>query len=284
MGGHCPTRGCVAGGAADGYGLLTVRVALITGGGRGLGRGVALALARDGFSLALGFRRDRDAAAATADDCAAAAVSADQRFTLHQGDVASAVDRQRMVAEVADQLGGIDVLINNAGMAPRQRRDLTDASEESFREVLDANLIGPHFLTQLVARSWLEQGAAGSDADANRAVVFITSISAEYASPTRGEYCVSKAGLTMSRQLWAARLANEGVAVFEVRPGIMQTDMTDAVRDRYDPLIAEGLVPQRRWGTAADVGDAVSALLSGKLGFSQGTVLDVDGGFQLRRL
>ena len=257
-----------------------MRVALITGGGRGLGRGVALALARDGFSLALGYRSNRDAAAATAQDCEVAAVSADQRFTLHQGDVASPDDRRRTVHQVADQLGGIDVLINNAGMAPRQRLDLIEATEESFREVLDANLVGPHFLTQLVAQRWLED--PGGDTD--RAVVFITSISAEYASPTRGEYCVSKAGLTMSRQLWATRLADEGVAVFEVRPGIMRTDMTDAVRDRYDPLIAEGLVPQRRWGTAADVGNAVAALLSGKFGFSQGTVVDVDGGFQLRRL
>ena len=262
-----------------------MRVALITGGGRGLGRGVALALARDGFSLALGYRSNRDAAAATAQDCEVAAVSADQRFTLHQGDIASPDERRRTVHQVADQLGGIDVLINNAGMAPRQRLDLIEATEESFREVLDANLVGPHFLTQLVARHWLERDdRVVGDAAAGRAVVFITSISAAYASPTRGEYCVSKAGLTMSRQLWATRLADEGVAVFEVRPGIMRTDMTDAVRDRYDPLIAEGLVPQRRWGTAADVGNAVAALLSGKFGFSQGTVVDVDGGFQMRRL
>lgn len=261
-----------------------MRVALITGGGRGLGRGIALALSRDGFSLALGYRGNRDAAAQTAEDCSAVAGSADQQFTLHQGDVTSANDRKRMVQEAAAQLGGIDVLINNAGMAPRQRLDLLQASEGSFRDVLDANLIGPHFLTQLVAQYWIAEGTAGSAVAPGRAVVFVTSISAEYASPARGEYCVSKAGLTMSRQLWATRLADEGIAVFEVGPSIMQTDMTDSMRDRYDAIIADGLVPQRRWGTAADVGDAVAALLSGRFGFSQGTVVDVDGGFQLKRL
>jgi 3-oxoacyl-[acyl-carrier protein] reductase len=263
-----------------------MRVALITGGSRGLGRGIALALARDGFSLALGYRSNAEAAAHTAQHCADVAPSPEQRFTVHQGDVGSAHDRARTVRDATEQLGEIDVLVNNAGMAPRQRLDLLEATEESFREVLDANLVGPHFLTQLVAQRWLDRDPDAPEraAAATRAVVFVTSISAEYASPQRGEYCVSKAGLTMSRQLWATRLADFGVAVFEVRPGIMQTDMTSAAHQHYEPLISAGLVPQRRWGTAADVGDTVAALLSGAFRFSQGAVVDVDGGFQLKRL
>ena len=270
-----------------------MRVALVTGGGRGLGRGIALALARDGFSLALGYRSNTAAARQTSRECAQVAPSSEQRFTLHRGDVGSCEDRARVVGEATEQFGEIDVLVNNAGMAPRQPLDLVEATEESFREVLDANLVGPHFLTQLVAKRWLDHtdntdrtahdGRGGATA-APRAVVFITSISAAYASPQRGEYCVSKAGLTMSRQLWATRLADEGVAVFEVRPGIMETEMTEPAHERYDPLIASGLVPLRRWGTAADVGDAVAALLSGAFRFSHGSVVDVDGGFQLKRL
>ena len=143
------------------------------------------------------------------------------------------------------------------------------------------NLAGPHFLTQAVARRWLGDAARPPRP---RSVVFVTSISAEYASTTRGEYCISKAGLSMSRELWAARLAEEDIAVYEVRPGIMRTDMTAAVTAKYDALIADGLVPQRRWGTAEDVGLAVAALLSGAFPFSQGTVIDVDGGFRLKRL
>ena len=157
--------------------------------------------------------------------------------------------------------------------------DLIDSTEQSFDEVWACNLSGPHFLTQLLARRWLEIPRPGS-----RSVVFITSISAEYASPTRPEYCISKAALSMSRQLWAARLAQEDVSVFEIRPGIMETDMTAGVKEPYDSLIAEGLVPQRRWGQPSDVGDAVAAMVSGAFQFSQGTVVDVDGGFSLKRL
>ena len=159
--------------------------------------------------------------------------------------MASAADRQRLVDEVHSEYGELDALVNNAGIAPRRRDDLIDATEESFDEVLQVNLAGPHFLTQAVARRWL---AAEVRPARPRSVVFVTSISAEYASTARGEYCISKAGLSMSRELWAARLAEEDIAVYEVRPGIMRTDMTAAVTAKYDALIADGLVPQRRWG------------------------------------
>ena len=262
--------------------------ALVTGGSRGLGRGVAVALAGGGFSAAICYRSDEAAARRTLEACCrkaeermAAGAPPGQRFTAHRADVASAADRRRLLDEVHAEFGGLDALVNNAGIAPRRRDDLIDATEESFDEVLRVNLSGPHFLTQAVARRWLTGGAR---AGRPRSVVFVTSISAEYASTTRGEYCISKAGLSMSRQLWAARLAQDGIAVYEVRPGIMRTDMTAAVTGAYDARIADGLVPQRRWGTPEDVGSAVAALLSGAFPFSQGAVIDVDGGFRLKRL
>ena len=265
-----------------------VRTALVTGGSRGLGRGVAIALAADGFSVAICYRSDEAAARETlavccrkAEERMEAGSPQGQRFTAHRADVASAADRQRLVDEVHSEYGELDALVNNAGIAPRRRDDLIDATEESFDEVLQVNLAGPHFLTQAVARRWLVAEARPAR---TRSVVFVTSISAEYASTARGEYCISKAGLSMSRELWAARLAEEGISVYEVRPGIMRTDMTAAVTAKYDALIADGLVPQRRWGTAEDVGSAVASLLSGAFPFSQGTVIDVDGGFRLKRL
>ena len=261
--------------------------ALVTGGSRGLGRGVAIALADGGFSVAICYRSDEAAARQTLEICCrkaeermAAGSPPGQRFTAHRADVASAADRQRLLGEVHSEYGELDALVNNAGIAPRRRDDLIDATEESFDEVLRVNLAGPHFLTQAVARRWL----AAEERPPRPSVVFVTSISAEYASTSRGEYCISKAGLSMSRELWAARLAEEDIAVYEVRPGIMRTDMTAAVTAKYDALIADGLVPQRRWGTAEDVGSAVAALLSGAFPFSQGTVIDVDGGFRLKRL
>ena len=267
----------VAGGAAAG----PPPVALVTGGSRGLGRGVALSLAAAGYSVAIGYRSDAAAATATATACQAAAAGGGQRFHPVRADVAVAADRKALLAATLRELGGVDVLVNNAGVAPRQRADLLEAAEESFNEVLATNLVGPYFLTQAVARHWLSRTEAPEH---RRAVIFVTSISAAYASVSRGEYCVSKAGLTMARELFAVRLAEAGIGVYEVRPGLMQTDMTAAVKEKYDALIAEGLVPQGRWGTPEDVGRAVAALVSGAFDFSQGTVVDVDGGFRLLRL
>lgn len=256
-------------------------VALVTGGSRGLGRGVALALAAAGYSVAINYRSDADAADATAAACRERALDGRQHFRQVQGDVAVTADRERLLAATLEEFGSVQVLVNNAGIAPRQRADLLEASEESFAEVLATNLTGPYFLTQAVARHWLGQP---TEAARRRAVIFVNSISAAYASVSRGEYCVSKAGLAMARELFAVRLAEAGIGVYEVRPGLMETDMTRAVKEKYDTLIAEGLVPQGRWGTPEDVGRAVTALVSGDFDFSQGTVVDVDGGFSLLRL
>ena len=162
------------------------------------------------------------------------------------------------------------------------RADLVEATEESFDRLLTINTKGPYFLTQLVARHWL--GAAVAPAVRYRSVVFITSVSANTASTARGDYCISKAGVSMAAQLWAARLGGDGIMVYEVRPGIMKTDMTAGVTGTYDALISQGLVPQRRWGGGEDVGLAVKALVAGDFPFSTGTVIDVDGGLQMRRL
>ena len=253
-------------------------VALVTGASRGLGSGVALALAAAGYSVAIGYRSDAVAAAATAAACRERAPGERQRFHPVQGDVAVTADRERLLAATLEAFGSVEVLVNNAGIAPRHRADLLEASEESFAEVLATNLTGPYFLTQAVARHWLAHPAAPAPRRA------VNSISAAYASVSRGEYCVSKAGLAMARELFAVRLAAAGIGVYEVRPGLMATDMTRAVKEKYDALIAEGLVPQKRWGTPDDVGRAVAALVSGDFDFSQGTVVDVDGGFSLLRL
>ncbi len=256
-------------------------VAVVTGGSRGLGAGVALALATAGYSVAIGYRSDAGAAAATAAACRERATGDRQRFHPVQADVAVAADRERLLAATLEELGSVEVLVNNAGIAPRQRVDLLEATEESFTEVLATNLVGPYFLTQAAARYWLDRPA---ETDRRRAVIFVTSISAAYASTSRGEYCVSKAGLAMARELFAVRLAEAGIGVYEVRPGLMETDMTRPVKAKYDALIAEGLVPQKRWGSPEDVGRAVAALVGGDFDFSQGTVVEVDGGFSLLRL
>ena len=256
---------------------------LVTGASRGLGRGIAETLARDGLDVAIHYGRNREAAEETQAACGQAAARADQRFVLVGGDVASRTDRDRILDETLAGLGRIDALVNNAGMAPRSRIDILEATEESFDELIAVNLKGPYFLSQAVARHWIGRKGQSRLAGSYK-LVFISSISATHVSLNRGEYCVSKAGLAMASKLWAARLAPEGVQVFEVRPGIMATDMTAGVKDQYDRLLAEGLVPQKRWGTADDVGRAVSALLKGSFPFSTGDVLHVDGGLHLERL
>jgi NAD(P)-dependent dehydrogenase (short-subunit alcohol dehydrogenase family) len=256
---------------------------LVTGASRGLGRGVAEALAQDGHSVAIHYATNRAAAEQTQAACRAAARDASQQFPLVGGDVGRAGDRARIVAETLGALGRLDALVNNAGMAPRVRADIVEAAEDSFDELIAVNLKGPYFLSQSVARHWLAHPREARLRGGYK-LVFVTSISASMASVNRGEYCVSKAGLAMAVQLWATRLAAEGVQVFEVRPGIMATDMTAGVKEKYDRMIADGLVPQGRWGTAEDVGRAVAALVGGAVPFSTGDVLHVDGGLHLHRL
>jgi NAD(P)-dependent dehydrogenase (short-subunit alcohol dehydrogenase family) len=257
---------------------MSARVALITGGTRGIGLGVARALAREGWSLALCGLRSREAVATTISELAAAGGIVE----YWPADIGSADDRENLLASVSARFGTLHALVNNAGRAPRVRADILAATEESFEEVLRTNLQGPYFLTQAVARLFADQ-AAGDD-KAFRAIVFVTSVSAELASPQRGEYCVSKAGLSMAAKLFALRLAASRVPVYEVRPGIVATDMTANVKEVYDKRIADGLVPDMRWGQPEDVGRTVASLLRGDIPYATGTIVNVDGGLSIPRL
>ena len=256
----------------------TERTALVTGGTRGIGLGVARALARDGWKLALGGVRSESEVAAVLDELSALGPA------VHyvRGDLASPADRFRLVDEVGARLGVVNALVNNAGRAPRVRADLLEASEDSFELLLRTNLQGPYFLTQAIARDQVARRHA--DPSFSASIVFITSVSAEMASPNRGEYCVSKAGLSMAARLFATRLAGDGIPVYEVRPGIIATDMTAGVHDTYDRRIADGLVPDARWGQPDDVGRAVAALVRGDLPYATGTVVHIDGGLSVPRL
>jgi NAD(P)-dependent dehydrogenase (short-subunit alcohol dehydrogenase family) len=241
-------------------------VALVTGASRGIGRAIAVELARTHRVLAT-YRARRDAAESLHEETGA---------EIAQSDIASAADRAALIALARERMGRLDLLVNNAGMAPLERRDILEAGEESFDALLSTNLKGPYFLTQLAARWMLAQGGGR--------IIFVTSISAWAASVNRGEYCISKAGLSMAAALWAARLAPHGVGVFEIRPGVIRTDMIAKVEKQYDERIAGGLLPQGRMGEPADVARAVRAIADGLLDYSAGQVLDVDGGFHLRTL
>lgn len=253
-------------------------MALVTGAGRGIGRGIALALAERGWRVVINFRADHQSASETQSLIERAG---GQGMAL-QADIADPAGRERLVAGVLEAYGRIDLLVNNAGMAPRQRRDLLETSEASYDEVMAVNLKGPFFLTQRVALAMIELLGRGVIAEPR--IVNIGSISAFTSSVNRGEYCISKAGLAMVTTLYAHRLAEYGIHVYEVRPGIIETDMTGVVKDRYDRLIAEGLLPIQRWGRPEDVAQAVVAIAEGRLPYSTGEVIHVDGGFHLRRL
>ena len=261
--------------------------ALITGASRGIGRGIALELAGIGFDLVINFRGNTAAAEQTAADCLARAkgVGREIRAVIAQADISIEADRQRLIDFTRSSFGRLDLLVNNAGVAPEVRADLLEASEESFDRLMRINVKGPYFLTQLAAR-WMIDQIQHDPAPALRRpkIVTISSISAYTASVNRGDYCVSKAALSMITPLFAARLAEHGINVYEIRPGIIATDMTGPVKAKYDQLISEGLTPIPRWGVPADVGRAVAAIAQDLLPFSTGEVLNVDGGFHLRRL
>jgi NAD(P)-dependent dehydrogenase (short-subunit alcohol dehydrogenase family) len=255
--------------------MADARVALVTGGTRGIGLGIARALAAEGWQLALcGVRSPADVRE-TIDSFGTGAA-------YFQADVGSRSDRERLVSAVADRWGALDALVNNAGRAPQVRADILEAGEESFETLVRINLQGPYFLTQALARQML----ARSEANAARptTIVFVTSVSAEMASTSRGDYCVTKAGLAMAARVFATRLASSGIQVYEVRPGIIATDMTAPVRDAYDQRIAGGLVPERRWGQPEDVGRVVAALVRGDAPYATGSVIHVDGGLAIPRL
>ena len=250
------------------------RVALVTGASRGIGRGIALGLADAGHDVVVNYVNNAEAAQSVVEQAQDYGV----RAQAVRADVALAADRAQLVAAAYDEFGRVDLLVNNAGVAPSVRADILEATEESFDRVLGINLKGPYFLTQLVARRMIEQGGPPGK------VVIISSISAYAASVNRGDYCLAKAGLAMMTALYAARLAEHGITVCEIRPGIVDTDMTGAVKERYDRLIADGLTPIRRWGQPEDVAKAVVAVATDLLPFSTGHVIDVDGGFHLRTL
>jgi NAD(P)-dependent dehydrogenase (short-subunit alcohol dehydrogenase family) len=247
-------------------------VALVTGGTRGIGLGIARALAADGWALALCGVRPPDQVRETI-------ASFDGGAEYFQCDVSSRTDRERMVEAVKTRWGSVDALVNNAGRAPRVRADILDAEEDNFEWLLRTNLQGPYFLTQSIVRQML-----ATQSPASRSIVFVTSISAEMVSTMRGDYCVSKAGLAMTAQLFAARLASTGIQVYEVRPGIIATDMTAPVREIYDQRIANGLIPEGRWGQPEDVGRVVAALVRGDAPYATGSVIHVDGGLPIPRL
>ena len=257
---------------------MTRRAALVTGGTRGIGLGIARALAKEHWDLLLGGVRPEADVASVLDE-----------LRQHGGavhyvaaDLAASADRARLLGDLRARFGTVHALVNNAGRAPAVRADLLEATEESFDALMATNLRGPYFLTQAIARDQVERRRADPSFDAS--IVFITSVSAEMASPNRGDYCVSKAGLSMAARLFSARLAEHGVPVYEVRPGIIATDMTAAVQQTYDRRIADGLVPERRWGQPDDVGRVVAALLRGDLPYATGSVINVDGGLSVPRL
>lgn len=254
------------------------RVALITGGSRGIGFGIAKHLAESGFDIAVNGVRGEDAVA----DVLLELRKTGADVLYCQGDVSLTEDRKRIIEAVKKHFGKLNVLVNNAGVAPKERKDILETSEESFDRLISTNLKSSYFLSQLAANWMIEQKKA--DASFTSCIINVSSISATVASVNRGEYCVSKAGLSMVTQLFAVRLGEFDIPVYEVRPGIIETDMTAKVKDKYDKLIAEGLTVQGRWGYPEDVGKAVSALALGNFSYSTGQVIMIDGGLTLSRL
>ena len=252
-------------------------VALVTGASRGIGRGIAVALANAGFDVVVNYASNRDAAY----EVGKVIEGVGRRALLVQGDVSVAADRAKLVDETHSAFGRLDLLVNNAGVAPKVRADILEGGEESFDRMVNINLKGPYFLTQLVAKRMADAVKQGKSPGK---IVTITSVSVYTASTNRGDYCVAKSGLAMMTKLYAVRLAEFGINVYEIRPGVIETDMTGPVKEKYDKMIAEGLTPIVRWGKPDDVARAVVAVSTDAFPFSTGEVINVDGGFHLRRL
>jgi len=258
-------------------------VAFITGASRGIGRGIAIELARNGYDIA-GTTRTIESQNTSQGIIEVKTRVEDLGGQLLpvQGDVSNLDDHKVMLSAVLERFGRVDVLVNNAGVAPEKRLDILETNSQSFDRVLDTNLRGPFFLTQAVALQMVNQ--VRKSPESRPSIVFVTSVSAYMSSPSRAEYCVSKAGLSMTAAIFADRLSKEGINVYEVRPGIIKTDMTAGVHEKYDKLIEQGLIPQQRWGTPEDVGKAVSALVSGAFNYSTGAIIEVSGGMNIDRL
>ncbi|HMG89552.1 MAG TPA: 3-ketoacyl-ACP reductase [Chryseolinea sp.] len=254
------------------------KTALITGGSRGIGYGIARSLAAEGYNLAINGVRAEQEVGAPLKELKDTGID----VIYCQGNIGSGEDREQIFQKAIGHFGIIDLLVNNAGVAPAVRQDLLDLDEENYDRLLDINLKGTFFFTQLIARRMLKDKEANSSY--SPCIISITSISAEVASVNRGEYCMSKAGLGMMTKLFAARLGDANIPVYEVRPGVISTDMTAGVKEKYDKLINDGLFIERRWGTPEDIGRIVAALARGDIPYSTGQVIQADGGMGIRRL
>lgn len=254
------------------------KVAFVTGGTRGIGLGIAVELAKAGFDLAVNGVREESAVKSVLEDLKKLGV----QVIYVRGDVSKKDDRQRMVDEILDRFGEINVLVNNAGIAPPERKDILEATEESFEYVLNVNLQGPYFLTQLIANRMIE--LKNQNPEEFFCIINVSSVSATVASVNRGEYCISKAGIAMATKLWAARLGEFGIPVYEIQPGVIKTDMTSGVQEKYDRLFQQGLAIQQRWGTPEDIGKVAAVMASGNMPYSTGQVVMVDGGMTVQRL
>jgi len=254
------------------------KVALITGGTRGIGLGISLSLAKEGYHLAVNGVRPEE----KVQDVLKKFSEYNAQVIYCQADISQPTERQNMLEQIRSKFGRLDLLVNNAGVAPAERKDILEATEESFGRLIRINLQGPYFLTQSVANWMIEQQKQFENFQG--CIIFITSISATVASINRGEYCISKAGLSMASRLWAVRLAEFNIPVYEIRPGIIETDMTAGVKEKYDKLIANGLTLEKRWGKPEDIGKAVAALARGDLPYSTGQILTMDGGMNIPRL
>jgi 3-oxoacyl-[acyl-carrier protein] reductase len=257
------------------------RVALVTGGTRGIGFGIAKMLAQRGFHLVVTGRRRSEDIAGALDELRSQSTLLTPRAEYLQFDLADLSRRQELLSEIDTLFGRLDILVNNAGIAPKIRADILEATEASFDEVVGTNLKGTYFLTQSVANWMISQQDVQR---MHRCIINITSVSASTASVNRGDYCLSKAALAMSTMLWAARLTGHGIGVYEIRPGIIETDMTRGVKAKYDAMIEGDLLLEKRWGTAEDVGRVAAMLAAGDLPYSPGAVLHVDGGMTIARL
>ena len=254
------------------------KVALITGGSRGIGLGIVNQLARLGFDIAFNGVRPAELVTDVMEEIKALGVDA----IYCQGNISVKEDRTRIIQQVKQRFNRLNILVNNAGIAPRERQDILSATEQSYDEVMTTNLKGPYFLTQEIANWMIDQKADNPDYQA--CVINVSSISATVASVNRGEYCLSKAGMSMATQLFAVRLGEFDIPVYEVRPGVIHTDMTSGVKEKYDKMIADGLCVQKRWGQPEDIGKVVGALATGSFPYSTGQVIMVDGGLTIPRL
>jgi len=258
--------------------------ALITGAGRGIGRGITLSLAQSGFDIAgndIIWEPDNEKSGLF--EVKRRVEKFSVKFLPVKGDISSLSDHDGMITQTLDSFGKIDVLVNNAGIAPQKRLDILETNPESYDRLMAVNMRGPFFLTQKAAAVMIEQvkKREKSAAGISPSIVFITSISAYVSSPSRAEYCISKAALSQAARLYAHRLSEYGINVYEVRPGIIQTGMTAAVKEKYDKLIADGLIPQSRWGQPEDVGRAVASLARGDFAYSTGMIVEVSGGMNI---